>query len=274
MGKMVMSLGIALMIVAAPVQADVIADTMGDTAFESVYSGYTGSGENLVRELSEYVNPATGQSMPIVGTTGDPLNVGDVGLGQDPAFSDQTQFQRFHVTGGDAALELEYLGVGHAGYRSIFGVYTYADHDSPADATITRTPLFVQNVDAPGVRLPFTVPENHYFGFYLDANGHRHSKGMYYTENFRNADNTPDHTTDHFLMMHSNQGLLMAMEDLAYNQRTGLMGDQDFEDMLVGGLTFRDGTPFNPPAEVPEPASLGLAMLGVILIARRGPRRA
>ncbi|NJL30251.1 MAG: PEP-CTERM sorting domain-containing protein [Phycisphaerales bacterium] len=74
-------------------------------------------------------------------------------------------------------------------------------------------------------------------------------------------------------MYQTNKGLLLAAEDIKYSKNTGLMGDQDFNDVLVGLLTFADGTPLVPVPNgfpVPEPASLGLLMTGLLLMSRKG----
>ncbi len=254
--------------------AGVSGDTMGDNLFQSVYNGYGGAGETLTGTLANYRDPVTGQAAPILHQSGRELVIGDVALGEDPYTSDQLQYQRFLVTDGPADLQISYLGVGQAGYKSIFGVYTYSAADDPLAASITMQPLFVQNVDKKGEVFKFTVPEDHYFGFYIDANGYKNSQGTYFTENFRNSDasRSPDGITDHFLTFNSNQGLLIAMEDLAYNSKTGKMGDQDYEDMMAGFLSYQNGTPVNPGPTIPEPATLTVVAAGGLILLRRGRR--
>jgi len=251
----------------------IFGDPMGDTTHESVHSGFGGSGENLSDTLANHADPVSGNPTPITHTSGRDLIVGDVERGETPSRSDQLSFQRFHVTESPADLQLTYLGLGRAGFKSIFGVYTYEAGQDPESTSLNQQPLFTQNVDPPGSVARFTVPEDHYFGFYLDANGHVDSAGTYFTENFRNSDNHlfQGGDTDHFLTFNTNAGLLLAMEDLAYRPHTGKLGDQDYEDMLVGFLSHQDGTPLTPTV-IPEPATATLLALGGLLLLRRHRR--
>jgi hypothetical protein len=254
--------------------AAVVLQTQGDTTAESVYRGFLGSGESLSDSLANYVNPTTHQPEPITRPTGGSLVVGDLASGQNPATCDQIQMQRFAVIGQDAQLKLTYLGLGLAFYRSVFGVYSYALGADPSTAAINMTPLFTQNQDTPGLTVTFTVPKDHAFGFYLNVDALNRSRGIFYTENFRNTDATAGVVTDHFLTFNTNRGLLLAIEDMGFNASTGLLGDQDYEDLLVGSLTYADGTPIDPhDGVIPEPASVALLLAGSVVLCRRPPRR-
>lgn len=253
---------------ASSAQATILADPMGDGHYDAVHSGWDGSGNRLTDVLSGYRDPATGSLLPITHPSGRDLVVGDVDANEDPTLSDQTQWQRFVSLGEDAELTLTYLDE-VSGYKNVMGIYHYAMDQDPAQATLT-TQLLLSESDSRGTSVNFTVPKDHYFGFYLDANGGKKSKGTYFTENFRNSDNRDDHVTDHFLVLQSNMGLVLAMEDLAYKPSTGLMGDQDYQDMLVGMVSYADGTPLTPNA-IPEPASMALLVAGGVLVFwRRG----
>jgi len=244
-----------MVVTAGQASANVIADTMGDTAYDSLYASQDGPANHLSSFLAT-------RTPPITAPGGSLLNVGDVTLGQDPAASAQTQVQRWLVTDVDTPFSLDYIG-GVAGYKSIFGVYTYVMGADPFTTTIDMTPLLTQQSDPVGTTLTFTVPQNHYFGFYLDANGAKSSKGVYFSENFRNSDNSPTGglVNDHFLLLESNVGLVLAFEDLAYDAGTGLMGDQDHNDFVAGPLHV-----------VPEPATVGLLAIGCLAVFARRRR--
>lgn len=247
-----------LAMAAGQASADVIADAMGDTTYDPLYASQDGPANHLANFLAT-------RTPPITGPGGSLLNVGDVTLGQNPATSAQTQIQRWLVTDSDTPFSLDYIG-GVAGYKSIFGVYTYAMGVDPFTTTIDMTPLIIQQSDPAGTTASFTVPQDHYFGFYLNANGAKSSNGVYFSENFRNSDNSPTGglVNDHFLLLESASGLVLAFEDLAYDAGTGLMGDQDHNDFVAGGLHV-----------VPEPATVGLLAVGCLAVfsRRRGPRR-
>lgn len=68
-------------------------------------------------------------------------------------------------------------------------------------------------------------------------------------------------------MMFTNHGLLIAWEDLPLGI-DGKLGDQDYEDLIGGLLTYPDDT------DIPEPATMALlgGGLGIMLALRRRNR--
>lgn len=251
---------------AASAGAETVAFTHGDTTADRVYFGYGGAGrENLSAVLSDYTDPVTGASAPITAPDGSPLVVGNVDLGESPSSSDQTQIQALY-TDADQQYRLVYTGLGRAGYLNVMGVYTYESGDALTDYAFV--PLVTQGVDAPGTEVLFDVPANHYFGFYLSADGGRSERNRFYSENILNTDGG-DVETDHMLAFATNRGLLLAWEDLPYNASTGKMGDQDYEDMIGGLLKYGNGTP------VPEPATMILlgGGIGMMLATKRRDER-
>ncbi len=259
-----------------PANAAVIVDAMGDTYAQPVHAGWDGRSNDLISILNRgWTDPVTQQVTPLTRPDGSPLVIGDVLLGQNPITSDQTSIQRFHVTESPATFTLTYFE-GHAGYSNTFGFYTYDTLNEPSAPPTNRTGLLTHHVNAQGTQATFTIDAGQTFGFYLDADGHKNSKGLYFSENRFNSDNTvAGFATDHFLILETNVGLLLAVEDLPYNPSTGLMGDQDYNDMILGLLTLSGGTPIpiDPPPTnpVPEPASVALLAIGTYLIA--GGRR-
>ena len=257
----------ALLVVCGLRQASgtIIYDTLGDTTYETVYDG-GGAGESLAGLVQNYLDPATGEPSPILAADGRPLVVGAEALGEDPASSDQTQVQRFLVADNEEEVRVRYLGLGAAGFRSVFGAYYYPVGSGLEEAIYE--PLFIQNVTAVGTESLFTVPVDHHFGFYLDANGHASSAGLWHTENAYNSDNPPDAETDHFLMFNTNRGVMLAIEDLP-QAGNGRLGDQDYEDLLVGFITKGNGEPIPmPPSRVaPEPSGAVFALSALVAVA-------
>jgi len=253
-----------VMAVAGTAGGGTVLDTKGDTIFDPVYIGYGGSPrESLSHVLAGYVDPATGLPSPITNPDGSPIVVGNVDLGEDPAASDQTQIQRF-FTDTDQSYELTYLGLGYASYRNIMGYYTYEPGQTdPGD--FEYAPLITQGRDAPGTKVTFNVPADHYFGLYLSADGGRRERDRFFSENVYNTDGWCVET-DHMLAFHTNCGLLVTWEDLPLGW-DGKLGDQDYEDMIGGLLTYPGGDP------IPEPATLALLGAGLGLALRYRRRR-
>jgi hypothetical protein len=240
-------------------QASVMPDMMGDSSPDAIYFSDDGAAKSLTSQINAAV-PAITQP------NGSPVIVGDVSLGQDPATSNQLQYQRFLAT-SDSDFTLTYLG-GEAFWKSILAVYTYpaGQGGDPASATLTITPLVNQKTDTKGKQVSFSVSAGSYFGFLVNANGANTSTGRYFSENFRNSDNVDGVVTDHFQMFNTNRGLLIAVEDTAYNSGTGKLGDSDYNDVLFGLLTFSDGTNI----ETPEPTTSALLLIGgLVMLGRR-----
>jgi len=258
---------IIVLALAATAVAGTVTYTNGDTTYESVYFGYGGaSQESLSNVLAGYVDPLTGAPSAITNPDGTPLVVGCVDLGENPAASNQTQIQRF-FTDTDQQYKLTYVGLGYAGYLNITGLYTYEVGETDP-ANFAYTPLVTQGVNPAGTEVLFNVAANHYFGFYLSADGGRTERNRFFSENQYNLDGHGTET-DHVLMFETNRGLLLAWEDLPLGS-DGKLGDQDYEDMIGGLLTYGDGS------HVPEPATMILlgGGLGVMLLSRvRDSRR-
>jgi len=198
---------------------------LGDTTVENVQTGNSGTS----RENLEYwfgVNDITNPD----GTAIDPVN-------------DQLQDELFYTSdGGD--IEVEFLGIGHAGYHSPFGVFTYnGDPSAGYDGSLMSyfSPLFVQNEVAPNTSYNFSVDAGTYFGFYLDSNG-KGKKLATFT-----ASNTDG--LDHALFFESNEGYTISFEDIVGG------GDLDYEDLVVN---VKGGT-----SAVPEPATIILLASGL-----------
>ncbi len=259
---------VVLMIFSSAAFADTTLSTNGDTSYESVYFGYGGSPkEDLSKLLANYQDPLTGDPSPITNPDGSPISVGAVDLGEDPSLSDQTQVQRL-FTDADQQYKLTYLGLGYAAYHNIMGVYTReAGEDDPSK--FSYTPLVTQGVDTPGTEVIFGVPADTTFGFYLSADGGRTERNRFFSENRFNSDGNGQET-DHMLGFHTNRGFLTAWEDLPLGCN-GKLGDQDYEDLVGGLLTYPDGGP------VPEPTTMALLGGGfgfmMVLRATRGRRR-
>jgi hypothetical protein len=230
---------------------------MGDTTIEQVQVGYSGTNaENLEYWFAR--NGITNQD----GTAINPL-------------ADQLQHELF-FTAEAREYEVEFLGIGRAGYKSPFGVFTYTgdtSHDGfdPA-GMVFHDPLFVQNVNAPNTTYNFSVDAGTHFGFYLNSNG----KGTNLSTvrksnpkaNSNRVVNKGDYADgmDHALFFITNEGVTIAFEDIVGG------GDADFEDLVVN-LRATDGSDFVPTPEPGTFALMGLGLLGVVFTARRRRNR-
>ena len=225
----------------------IISDTMGDETFEWISRGSA---------AVEYLPDVLANNTPaILSPDGVPIETGAVDFsisggsiiadpGETPVGSEQLHFQRFFAT-ESVTLSITYSGFGFAGYHSTFGVYSYHKSNSQrsnmhSDNNITYKPLFIQNETTEGTSVSFDIEADHYFGFYLIANSNPNT-GSYYTENRFNSDvgsvlgndeQRPEGVTDHFIFYDTDQGIVIALEDLSLRSNYKL-GDQDYEDMIV-----------------------------------------
>lgn len=170
--------------------------------------------------------------------------------------TDQKQYQNFVVTGGSTTLELQLIN-GSADYKNLVGVYTASITD-PSNRTLHQA--FIGNISPLGSIWSIVIPKDTIFGFYVDSDGYNSSKGLYYSDNSLNSDNTLSIKTDHFLMFDSNVGWAVALEDLPRDPSTGKLGDKDYNDVVFTARV------------IPEPASLGLLALGSLCLMTRKRR--
>lgn len=164
--------------------------------------------------------------------------------------ADQTQIQAFQVTGGSADFSIELLA-------------TYADYDNDvyvfsgtSPSSLNFQKAFTNNVDPIGTSFDFTIAAGDYFGFVIHANGN--NPPSYSTVNSMSTDGL-----DHALIFNTDQGYVVAFEDLALVPSSGKLGDQDYND-VVFSLTG---------STIPEPASAGLLLLGAGMLLGRPKRR-
>jgi len=244
----------------------------GDVTPKEVFIGYDGIKESLGDVLARYVDPITGQLSPILTLDGRTIITGNVDLGENPAESDQIQIQSFRAN-SDNSYKITYLGFGSFQFSHVFGYYTFSESDTLEDL-VNFVPLFDSDVDMPGDVAFFDIPAGQHFAFYLDttAPDFNYSK-RFFSQNRYNLDGIlSDIETGHMLAFDTNKGLLFSWEDLPFGSNLfGIphrLGDQDYEDMIVGMMTYTDGS-----AVIPEPSSLIVLATGTTSIIGMAIRR-
>jgi len=156
----------------------------------------------------------------------------------------------------EVTLQIKYSG-GLSSKKNEFGVYTYPKShcklvrvvDNPS---VKYTKLFDSNDSTIGSTAKFTVPKDHYFGYYMHQSKTSSGKynRAYYSENRFNEDNglvqaqdikRPDHMTDHFLILDSTEGLNIMIEDAEYFPGEQTLGNQNYSTLLFNQLKCADG---------------------------------
>lgn len=236
---------------------------LGDRTVEEVQTGY--GGDVTIANL-EYWFDKNGITN-VDGTAVNPI-------------TDQLQHELFY-TDVSREYEIEFIGIGCAGYHSPFGVFTYdGDPFETFDASLMtfEDPLFIQNEVYTNTFYNFTIESGAYFGFYLNSNGvgtlDEAGKILNGEDNFlttivaSNALPTSDLVRrssqynsglDHTLLFETNRGgYTIAFEDIVGG------GDADYEDLVVN-FRATGGSGFNrAPIPNPEPRTFVLFGLGLL----------
>lgn len=205
--------------------------TFGDSGNDFIGASYGASEKSVTQILADYGYTQGGSAIN--------------------AATDQSQIQAFQVTGGSADFSITLLDT-YAAFNNDVYVFTTANGTS-----FNYQKAFTNNIDPIGTSFDFTVNSGDFFGFTIFANGN--NPPSYSTVNALSTDGL-----DHALVFNTDQSAyVVAFEDLPYNNSTGLLGDQDYND-VVFSLTG---------SAVPEPASAGLLLLGASLLLGRPKRR-
>ncbi len=243
---------------------------LGDETIEMVQTGYSGcyKKENLGYWFAQ--NGITNMD----GSTIDPIE-------------DQLQHELF-FTDTPREYQVEFLGIGYAGYHSPFGVFTYDGNPSDTFDSSLMTyhdPLFVQNEVAPNSVFDFQIEAGTYFGFYLNSNGRGvldsdgkiKKKGNKFLSTMNASNAKPSRSSrvknkgqysqglDHALFFETNMGYTISFEDIVGG------GDADYEDLVVN-FSPADGSGFRAYQPTPEPATLlmfGAGLIALSIFARR-----
>ncbi len=233
---------------------------LGDETIEYVKTGYSG---DYKKESLEYWFSHNG----ITNTDGSAI---------DPV-QDQLQYELFY-TDLPREYQVEFLGIGYAGYHSPFGVFTYDGNPLEAFNSSLMTyydPLFTQNEVAANSVYDFQIEADTYFGFYLNSNNKgvlgadgkpvKKSKKFLSTmvgsnamPNSSRVENKEQYVSglDHALFFETNKGYTISFEDIVGG------GDADYEDLVVN-FSPTDGTGF-VGSPTPEPGTNFLLGIGLL----------
>ncbi|MCP4110781.1 MAG: DUF4114 domain-containing protein, partial [Desulfobacteraceae bacterium] len=204
---------------------------LGDQTIEYVQTGYSG---NYKKENLGYWFGENGITNPD-GSAIDPVQ-------------DQLQHELFY-TDILREYQVEFLGIGYAGYHSPFGVFSYDGNPLEAFDSSLMTyydPLFIQNEVAANSVYNFQIKADTYFGFYLNSNGKGVPGAVLSTMVGSNAmptssrvENKDQYVSglDHALFFETNKGYTISFEDIVGG------GDADYEDLVVN-FSPSDGTGF------------------------------
>lgn len=205
--------------------------TYGDTGTDYIGSSYNSSELSVSTILNNYGFSIGGSN---VNTT-----------------TNQTQIQAYQVTGGSADFTMTLLD-SYAAFDNDVYAWTYDG------SNINYELAFTNNVDPNGTTFDFTVADGDYFGFSIYADGNNPPEYSTVT-----AMNDGPAGKDHALIFETDQGIVVAFEDLPYSHSTHLLGDQDYND-VVFSVTG---------SAVPEPASAALLFIGSAMLLGRPKRR-
>ncbi|MCP4350893.1 MAG: DUF4114 domain-containing protein [Desulfobacterales bacterium] len=233
---------------------------LGDETIEYVQLGYSG---DYKKEDLGYWFSENGITNPD-GSAIDPVQ-------------DQLQHELFY-TDIPREYQVEFLGIGYAGYHSPFGVFSYDGNPLEAFDSSLMTyydPLFTQNEVAANSVFDFQIKADTYFGFYLNSNNKGvlgsdgkpssgsnkflstmvASNAMPTSSRVKNKDQYVS-GLDHALFFETNKGYTISFEDIVGG------GDADYEDLVVN-FSPSDGTGF---ASTPEPGTNFLLGVGLIVM--------
>ncbi len=233
----------------------VISDTLGDRDFEWVLE----KEERIGAKLSQIDPPTLTRDNGVINSGATYFELDKTGKitskTKDPSESNQTNIQRFLAV---EDLKLKMTGLVNSLSHSVqhFGIYYYPrgtivrimDNNQVTFKQLFETADFKKDAE-----LTVAIPANHYFGFYFNKG--EGSNNFYYTENRFNSDGgyatagdeqRASGLTDHFLLLDSNNGLVVATEGSALNPSTFLQGDQNYTDAVVGNVMCSDGRQIRP----------------------------
>ena len=237
----------------------IIADRLGDITNEKIFKKKDQDDPiaSVLKAADISLSSVDGNSLSIGSSFFEISDSGQI-INAEPTESAQHQIQRFY-TPNKVELKMEFLGPQNIRSANTFGVYYYEKGgptviDMGEDSRVRFKELVSQSSSKLNNLVEFDIPSDHYFGFYLTKSIYGFTN-YYYTENRFNSDvgfvqssdeQRPDLLTDHFTFFNTEKGMVLAAEDSSMTNGQYMLGDQDYNDLIMGFFSCKDSRLIDP----------------------------